>query len=102
MFKIVLTDDVFIEVDNLNATLKQIRTGKKGKPFESIQGYFAPSALSKAIERAVRLVTADKMEGLSISLNEYISCLNKVSTDVSERAAVVIEKCGRAYTIKEI
>ena len=71
---IELIDGYFIEVDELNHTLKQRYTGedKEGNPKEGCVrtiGYF-PN-VKACLERIVRLIPLDENDGAVISLREY-------------------------------
>lgn len=76
---IELIDGYFIEVDELNHTLKQRYIGetKEGekKPAERIIGYF-PNVRA-CVERIVRLIPLDENDGKVISMREYAKAAEK-------------------------
>ena len=86
MTKIELQDGYFIEVDELNATLKQRYIGKKKtgeeKESERTIGYYSKPV--DAIERFVVLNRLDKMDGMTLSLTEYLEALKKADKEVLE------------------
>ena len=86
MTKIELREGYFIEVDEMNATLKQRNTGKKKdggeKESEKIIGYY--SKPTDALERFVVLNRIDKMEGMELSIGEYVNELKKADKEVLE------------------
>ncbi|MBR5596507.1 MAG: hypothetical protein IKW30_03775 [Lachnospiraceae bacterium] len=85
--KIELIDDYFIEVDELNHTLKKRymatdkKTGEK-KPAEKIIGYYKNT--QDCVERFVRLVCLDEIQGTVISLREYAEQAEKAFKKVEE------------------
>ncbi len=86
MTKIELRDGYFIEVDELNSTLKQRyegtkKTGEK-KDSKRVIGYY--STPTDALKRFVVLNRLDKMDGMELSLAEYLNALKKADTDVME------------------
>ena len=70
---IELLDDYFIEVDELNHTLKKRYIGKtkdgEEKPSEKIIGYYKTP--QDCLERIVRLIPLDENDGAVISMREY-------------------------------
>ena len=85
--KIELIEDYFIEVDELNHTLKKryMATDKKPgvkKPAEKIIGYYKNT--QDCVERLVRLVCLDEIEGTVISLREYAEQAEKAFKKVEE------------------
>lgn len=83
---IELIDGYFIEVDELNHTLKQryqgeTRDGEK-KDAERIIGYF--SNVKGCVERIVRLIPLDENDGKVISMREYADTIEKAFKRVSE------------------
>ena len=86
MTKIELREGYFIEVDEMNATLKQRYTGKKKdggeKKSEKIIGYY--SNPTDALERFVVLNRTDKMDGMELSIGEYVNELKKADKEVFE------------------
>ena len=85
--KIELIDDYFIEVDELNHTLKKRymatdkKTGEK-KPAEKIIGYYKNT--QDCVERFVRLVCLNEIQGTVISLREYAEQAEKAFKKVEE------------------
>jgi hypothetical protein len=81
-----LINDYFIEVDELNHTLKQRYTGedKDGNPKESERtiGYF-PN-VNACVERIVRLIPLDENNSAVISLREYADLAEKAFKKVSD------------------
>ena len=77
--KIELINGYFIEVDELNHTLKQTYTGedKEGNPKECERtiGYF-PN-VQACLERLFRLVALDETDKSVISIKEYAECIDK-------------------------
>lgn len=86
MTTIELKNGYFIEVDDLNSTLKQRYLGKtkdgKDKEVEKIIGYFNKPI--DALERFLRLNRLDEMEGMKLSLDEYIKALKEADREVME------------------
>lgn len=85
--KIELIDDYFIEVDELNHTLKKKYMGKdkktgEEKPAEKIIGYYKNT--QDCVERLVRLVCLDEIQGTVISLREYAEQAEKAFKRVEE------------------
>ena len=87
MTVIELNNGYFIEVDEMNSTLKQKyigpskKTGEK-KDAERIIGYY--SKPTDAMERFVVLNRLDKMDGMTLSMDEYIDALKKADKDVKD------------------
>lgn len=83
---IELIDGYFIEVDELNYTLKQGYQGTtregEAKPAERIIGYF-PSVRA-CVERIVRLIPLDENDGKVISMRGYADAVEKAFQRVSE------------------
>lgn len=84
---IELINDYFIEVDELNHTLKKRyigtdkKTGEK-KPAEKIIGYY--KTVQDCLERIVRLILLDENDGAVISLREYAKQAEKAFKRVEE------------------
>ena len=84
---IELINDYFIEVDELNHTLKKRymgtdkKTGEK-KPAEKIIGYYKNP--QDCLERIVRLIPLDENDGTVISLREYAEAAEKAFKRVEE------------------
>lgn len=76
LVKIELINDYYIEVDELNHTLKQRHMGKDRegveKECERIIGYFPD--VQACVERLFRLVALDETDKAVISLKEYAKC----------------------------
>lgn len=92
-----LINDYFIEVDELNHTLKQryIRTDKKTgekKPAERTIGYF-PN-VQMCLERIVRLIPLDENDGAVISLREYAEAAEKAFKKVSDWKEQALKQMG--------
>lgn len=70
---IELIDDYFIEVDEMNHTLKKRYSGKdkngSDKEAEKVIGYFPDT--KSCVERIVRLIPLDENDGEVISMREY-------------------------------
>lgn len=83
---IKLIDGYFIEVDELNHTLKQRYQGEtkdgEKKDAERIIGYF--SNVKGCVERVVRLIPLDENDGKVISMREYAEAIEKAFERVSE------------------
>lgn len=94
MTKIELRDGYFIEVDEMNATLKQRYTGKTKdggeKESEKIIGYY--SKPTDALERFVVLNRVDKMQGMELSIGEYVNELKKADKEVLEFLQALAER----------
>lgn len=88
---IEVIDGYFIEVDELNHTLKQRYTGedKEGNPKDSEEliGYFR--SVQDCLERVVRLIPLDENDGAVISLSEYAKA--------AEKAFKCVEKWREEY-----
>lgn len=86
MTQIILRDGYFIEVDEMNATLKQKYIGEKKdgtkKDCERTIGYYSKPI--DALKRFVVLNRLDKMDGMSLSISEYVNALVKADTEVME------------------
>lgn len=86
MNNIELRDGYYIEVDEMNATLKQRYIGKtktgEDKESERIYGFY--SKPTDALKRFVVLNRLDKMDGTSLSISEYVNELVKADTEVME------------------
>lgn len=84
---IELINDYFIEVDELNHTLKKRymgtdkKTGEK-KPAEKIIGYY--KNVQDCLERIVRLIPLDENDGAVISMREYAEAAEKAFKRVDE------------------
>ena len=83
---IELLDDYFIEVDELNHTLKKRYIGKtkdgEEKPSEKIIGYYKTP--QDCLERIVRLIPLDENDGAVISIREYAEQAEKAFKRVEE------------------
>ena len=86
MTKIELKSGYYIEVDEINATLKQKYTGKtkdgEDREADRTIGYY--NNVTNALERFVRLNRLGKMDGAELSLTEYINTLKKADAEVKE------------------
>ena len=85
--KIDLINDYFIEVDELNHTLKKKYVGKdkktgEEKPAEKIIGYYKNT--QDCVERLVRLICLDEIQDTVISLREYAEQAEKAFKRVEE------------------
>ena len=84
---IELINDYFIEVDELNHTLKKRymgtdkKTGEK-KPAEKVIGYY--KNVQDCLERIVRLIPLDENDGAVISMREYAEAAEKAFKRVEE------------------
>lgn len=86
MTKIELFNGYYIEMDDMNCTLKQRyigerKTGEK-KDAERTCGYF--KKVEDALERLFRLTRLDKTKGMELSLTEYINAIKKADSEVME------------------
>ena len=84
---IELINDYYIEVDELNHTLKQRYTGedKEGNKKEGCErtiGFF-PN-VQAYLERLFRLVALDETDKAVISLREYAECAEKAFKRIEE------------------
>jgi hypothetical protein len=86
MTKIELFNGYYIEVDDMNCTLRQRYIGEKKngekKDAERTIGYY--KTVADALERFIRLNRIDKMNGMELSLTEYINEIKKEDTEVME------------------
>ena len=86
MTKIEIRDGYFIELDDMNATLKKKYIGKTkdGEEKEAVKtiGYY-PKPID-AIERFISLNRLDKMDGAELSISEYVNELKKADKEVVE------------------
>ena len=86
MTKIEIRDGYFIEVDEMNATLKKRYIGKNkdGEEKEMVKtiGYY-PKPID-AIERFICLNRLDKMDGMELSISEYVNELKQADKEVIE------------------
>lgn len=86
MAKIELTSGYYIEVDDMNCTLRQRYIGEKKtgekKDAERTLGYF--KTVTDALERFICLSRLDKIDGMEISLTEYINVIKKADSEVME------------------
>lgn len=85
--RIELINDYFIEVDEMNHTLKQRYTGedKEGNKKEGCErtiGYF--KTVQDCVERLIRLVALDETDKTVISLREYAECAEKAFKRIEE------------------
>ena len=85
--KIELINDYYIEVDELNHTLKQRYTGKdkEGNPKEDCErtiGYFPD--VQACVERLFSLVTLDETDKAVISIKEYAECAERAFLKIKE------------------
>lgn len=92
-----LIDGYFIEVDELNHTLKQRYTGedKNGNPKDAERtiGYY-PN-VKACVERIVRLIPLGEKDGSVISLREYAEAAEKAFKRVSEWKNSVLAEIGK-------
>ena len=81
---IELRDGYYIEIDEMNATLRQRYDGKtkegEKKDAERTIGYY--STPREALKRFVALNRLDKMDGTSLSISEYVKELVKADAEV--------------------
>lgn len=86
MTKIELRDGYYIEVDEMNATLRQKYTGKtkegEEKEAERTIGYY--KTVTDALERFICLYRLSEMDEMNISLHEYVNALKKADSEVKE------------------
>lgn len=84
--KIELINDYYIEVDELNHTLKQRYIGKdkdgNKKDAERIIGYFPD--VQACVERLFRLVVLDETDKTVISLKEYAESAERAFLKIKE------------------
>ncbi len=97
MSTIELGDGYFIEVDEMNATLKKryIFKNKDGAEKEGVKtiGYY-PKPID-AIERFICLNRLDKMDGAELTISEYVNELKKADKEVMEFLKQMNERSGR-------
>ena len=86
MTTIELRDGYFIELDDMNSTLKKRYIGKNKDKVEKEMvktiGYY-PKPID-AIERFICLNRLDKMDGMELSISEYVNELKKADREVIE------------------
>lgn len=86
LVKIELINDYYIEVDELNHTLKQRYIGKDREGFEKecerIIGYFPD--VQACLERLFKLVVLDEKDKTVISLKEYAERVEKAFMRIKE------------------
>ena len=84
--KIELINDYYIEVDELNHTLKQRYIGedKDGNPKDSERtiGYFPD--VQACVERLFMLAVLDETDNEVISIKEYAECAEKAFRRIKE------------------
>lgn len=83
---IELINDYFIEVDEMNHTLKKRYSGKnkdgEDKEAEKVIGYFPDT--KSCVERIVRLIPLEENDGAVISMREYAEMAEKAFNKVKE------------------
>ena len=98
MITIKLRDGYFIEVDDMNATLKKKYMGKTKsgveKEAEKTIGYY-PNVVD-AVESYVVRNRIDKMDGMELSMDAYINELKKADTDMVKFLATLKGELGGA------
>lgn len=81
-----LFDNYFVEVDELNHTLKQRYIGKdkdkNDKEAERIIGYF--NNMKQCVEKLARLNVLDENDGKHISIKEYAESAEKAFLKVKD------------------
>lgn len=86
MTKIELFNGYYIEIDDMNCTLRQRYIGEKKtgekKDAERTLGYF--KTVTDAIERLFCLNRLDKTNDMELSLCEYINAIKKADSEVME------------------
>jgi hypothetical protein len=100
MFKINLTNSFFIEVDDLNHTLKQKFIGKdkegNEKESERVCGYFGKD-IGAAIGKYIRLNQNALLAQEALELEEYVKSIKRINFEavsVIKRAVAVCEDDG--------
>lgn len=98
MYKILLKNGYFIEIDSLNYTLKQKYIGKTkdGEPKESEKncGYFGN--ICQAIREYLKLCQIDALDGYALELSEYVG---KIET-INKNSIKGLEKVLKDFPIK--
>ena len=83
---IELLNDYFIDVDEMNHTLKKRYVGKDKdgaeKETEKVIGYFPDT--KSCVERIVRLIPLDENDGAVISMREYAEMAENAYNKVNE------------------
>lgn len=86
MTKIELFNGYYIEVDDMNCTLRQRYIGEKKtgekKDAERTLGYF--KTVTDVLERLFCLNRLDKTKNMELSLTEYINAIKKADSEVME------------------
>ena len=84
--RIELVNGYYIEVDELNHTLKQRYTGKtkegEDKDSDRTIGYF--SSVKGCVERVCKLIPMDENDGAVISMREYAEEIQKAVERIAE------------------
>ena len=97
--KILLGNGYFVEIDNLNHTLKQeyIGTNKEGafQQYEKVHGYF--SNLDSAVERYLLLNQNDLMADSRLGMKKYLELVR-----LANENAVKAFKEVNAYDVEKV
>lgn len=97
MATIELRNGYFIELDDMNSTLKKRYIGKNkdGVEKEMVKtiGYY-PKPID-AMERFICLNRLDEMDGTLLSISEYVNELKKADKEVMEFLKQMDERNGR-------
>lgn len=103
MFKINLTNGFFIEVDDLNHTLKQRFIGKdkdgNAKESERVCGYFGKD-IGAAIGKYIRLNQNALLAQEAIEMEEYIKSIERINKDAVRAFKALLAVCedeGKLY-----
>lgn len=92
--RITITEEYFIDVDPLNCTLKKKHKGKdrggNEKEAEKVCGYFGN--IRECAEEFLRLTQIEKLEGMELSLEEYLERLKKENRRVVDEITRMIEE----------
>ena len=98
MTTVELKGGYFVEIDPMNYTLKQKYAGKNkaGEKTETEKtcGYFGN--MKTAIEKYIKLVQLDVMDGETLSLREYVKTIEQCD----KIAAQGVERSTRLYEVK--
>lgn len=92
--RITITEKYFIDVDPLNCTLKKKHKGKdrggNEKEKEKVCGYFG--SIRGCVKEFLRLTQIEKLEGMELSLEEYLERLKKENRRVVDEITRMIEE----------
>ena len=94
---IKLTNGYFLDIDDMNVTLKQkkVRKDEEGnkKEYEVTHGYF--STIEGAVRRCIKLNQIDLLPEEAMQMEEYIKSINRINENaVSDVKRSIYEVYG--------